>query len=152
MFFEHGACWVLCIYRAKSNSTNDMESPPMALEPPRVVRRVALKAGRTAWRFPQEKTWQLHAAVPRIVISLNIHIFNQLKGLTQNTHTPAASEGCAGKKIITFGIRYFNWTIYGSYKLQFCQISFDIMNKNVSLVSSFDQNLKKCYFKYQFSY
>lgn len=46
----------------------------MTLEPPRAARRVVLNAGGTAWRFPQEQTCRLSAAVLRIVIFKYSHI------------------------------------------------------------------------------
>lgn len=46
----------------------DMESPPVALEPPRASRRVAPNTGETAWRLPQEQTCRLRAAVLRIAV------------------------------------------------------------------------------------
>lgn len=74
VFLVHGTCWVLCIYREISDSTNDMESPPMALEPPPAARRVVLNARGTAWRVPQEQTCRRCAAVLRIVIFKYSHI------------------------------------------------------------------------------
>lgn len=61
-FFVHGACRVLRVYGGevgvgeKSDCTNNVESPPTALEPPHAVWRVVLNAGETACRFPQEQT------------------------------------------------------------------------------------------------
>lgn len=46
----------------------------MALEPPHAAQRVVLNAGGTAWRFPQEQTCRLSAAVLRIVIFIYSHI------------------------------------------------------------------------------
>ncbi len=70
----HGTCRVLCIYREISDSTNDMESPPMALKSPHAAQCVVLNAGGTAWRVPQEQTYRLSAAVQRIVIFKYSHI------------------------------------------------------------------------------
>lgn len=84
------------IYGGISDWTNDMESPSVALKPPRAARRVAPNTGGTAWRLPQEQTCRLHAAVLRIVVFLNIHIFNQLKRLSR--HTAAAPRTCTGNR------------------------------------------------------
>lgn len=46
----------------------------MALEPPCAALRVALNAGETAWRLPQEQTCRRSAAVLRIVIFKYSHI------------------------------------------------------------------------------
>lgn len=74
IFLVHGACRVSRVYGGISDSTNDMESPPVALEPPRAARCVAANTGGTAWRLPQEQTCRLRAAVPRIVIFKYSHI------------------------------------------------------------------------------
>lgn len=96
IFLVRGTCRVSRIYGGISDWTNDMESPSVALEPPRAARRVAPNTGGTAWRLPQEQTCRLRAAVLRIVVFLNIHIFNQLKRLSR--HTAAAPRTCTGNR------------------------------------------------------
>lgn len=73
-FWYAGRAGVLRIYREISDSTNDMESPPVTLEPPRAAWRVVLNAGGTACRVPQEQTCRRSAAVLRIVIFKYSHI------------------------------------------------------------------------------
>lgn len=73
-FWYAGRAGVLRIYGEISDSTNDMESPPVTLEPPRAARRMVLNAGGTAWRVPQEWTCRRSAAVLRIVIFKYSHI------------------------------------------------------------------------------